>query len=131
MTENQKSFITWVLVLLMTVATVSVLVFTVPDLSGVKRIVYRANTNSPVSRTVLKTEKSKTEAIVNVYPLDVNTATKEQLMAVPGIGETYADRIINYREEYGDFDSLDELLTVQGIGEKRLESFSEYLAVME
>ena len=131
MTENQKSFITWVLVLLMTVATVSVLVFTVPDLSGVKRIVYRANTNSPVSRTVVKTEKSKTEAIVNVYPLDINTATKEQLMAVPGIGETYADRIINYREEYGDFDSLDELLNVQGIGEKRLESFSEYLAVME
>lgn len=131
MSENQKSFITWVLVLLMTVATVSVLVFTVPDLSGVKRIVYRTNTNSPVSRTVVKAEKSKTEAIVNVYPLDVNTATKEQLMAVPGIGETYADRIINYREEYGDFDSLDELLNVQGIGEKRLESFSEYLAVME
>ncbi len=131
MTENQKSLITWGLVLLMTVITVSTLVFTVPDLSGVERIVYRPKTGASTTATVAKTEKPKTEAMINTYPLDINTATKEQLMAVPGIGENYADRIMAYREEYGDFESLDELLNIQGIGEKRLETFSEYLAVME
>ena len=53
--------------------------------------------------------------------LDINAATKAQLMALPGIGEVLADRIISYREEAGRFNSVEDLLNVPGIGDKKLE----------
>jgi competence ComEA-like helix-hairpin-helix protein len=50
-------------------------------------------------------------------------------MRVPGIGEVYADRIIAYREQYGNFETLNELTNIKGIGEKRLEKWSTYLII--
>jgi competence ComEA-like helix-hairpin-helix protein len=53
--------------------------------------------------------------------LNINTARKEQLMTLPGVGETTAERILEYRREHGPFTSLDDLLNVKGIGKKKLE----------
>ena len=54
--------------------------------------------------------------------LDINRATAQQMVQLlPGIGETLAGRIVEYRELNGDFDTVDELLEVDGIGEKLLE----------
>ena len=47
--------------------------------------------------------------------LDINRATKEQLMTLPGIGESKANAIISYREKTGGFKSLDDLLKIEGI----------------
>lgn len=54
------------------------------------------------------------------YRLDINQATKAQFMELPGIGETLAERIIAYRTQNGNFSSTDELMYVDGIGEKKL-----------
>lgn len=62
-----------------------------------------------------------------VEPVDVNTATADQLEAVPGLGPALAQRIVEFREKNGPFGSVDELLKVRGIGEKTLERFREYL----
>ncbi len=65
---------------------------------------------------------SEAAAPTEAGPININTATLEQLMTLPGIGETYARRIIAYREKHGAFRSIGELMNVDGIGEKRLEA---------
>ena len=50
-------------------------------------------------------------------------------MQVPGIGETYAKRIIEFREEITAFTSYEELLLIKGIGEKRLKKWLPYLTL--
>lgn len=54
--------------------------------------------------------------------ININTATSEQLQTLPSIGPVIAGRIIAYRETYGVFGSVTELLNVSGIGEKTLET---------
>ncbi len=62
-------------------------------------------------------------------PIDVNAATHEELQKVPGIGPAMAQRIVDWREQHGNFDRLDDLLDVRGIGVKTLEKLRPFLTV--
>jgi competence protein ComEA len=62
-------------------------------------------------------------------PLDLNTATAEQLEALPGVGPATAEAILAYRQEKGRFRSVDELLEVRGIGEAKLGALRSKVTV--
>lgn len=68
---------------------------------------------------------AETQPAVYSGPVNINTATLEELMTLPGIGETYAGRIIAYREQNGPFKTVGDLIHVSGIGTKRLEAIWE------
>ena len=62
-------------------------------------------------------------------PLDLNTATREQLDALPRIGPALADRIVAWREQNGRFTSVDDLGSVPGIGDKMLANLRDLVRV--
>ena len=62
-------------------------------------------------------------------PININTANSDELQQVPGIGPVTADKILQMRKSYGAFKSVDDLLSIRGIGKKRLEKMRKYLTV--
>ena len=62
-------------------------------------------------------------------PININTANSEELQQVPGIGPATAEKILQMRKSYGAFKSVDDLLSIRGIGKKRLEKMRKYLTV--
>lgn len=75
----------------------------------------------------MMTTPNITEAIV--FPIDINQADKQLLMALPGVGDILAERILSYREENGPFSNLEDLMLVDGIGKKRLAQILDLITV--
>jgi len=61
--------------------------------------------------------------------ISLNNASKEQLMTLPGIGESKANNIISYRNEIGSFKSIEELKNVKGIGDSIFEKIKANITV--
>jgi competence protein ComEA len=68
-------------------------------------------------------------AQVAVAAVNLNTATKEELIAVTGIGPARAQAILDYRAQHGAFKSVDELKDVKGIGARRFETLKTEFTV--
>ena len=62
--------------------------------------------------------------------VNLNTATKDELVALPGIGPAKAQAILDYRSKNGAFKSIEELKDVKGIGAKRYEKIKSELTVV-
>lgn len=69
------------------------------------------------------------EATKRNFPLNINTATAEQLQQLPGIGPALAQRIIAYREQHGPFRSVEQLIEVQGISSRMVAEWEGLITV--
>ena len=79
---------------------------------------------APKSGTQVITKKSITTLLVHL-----NSAPLSQLEQLPGIGSSYAERIIAYRSSHGGFKNIEELRSVKGIGEARLKKIRPHIAL--
>ena len=59
--------------------------------------------------------------------ININTATESELQSIPGVGEVKAKSIIIYREKNGGFKKIEEIKSVDGIGEKTFEKIKEFI----
>ena len=63
--------------------------------------------------------------------ININSASADELDSLPGIGPTKAQAIIDYRDQNGPFQSVDDLLNVSGIGPKTLETIRDQITVFD
>ncbi len=61
--------------------------------------------------------------------VNINTATKEELMTLPGVGESTAIKIIDYRKSNGKFQKIEDIKNVPGIGDSKFQNMKEKLSV--
>ena len=80
---------------------------------------------------ISQVEKKAASAAEGSSRVCLNTATREELLALPGVGEKTAERILAYRDTYGKFVTTQQLLDVEGIGEGLLEQLRPYVYVEE
>lgn len=86
-----------------------------------KEYITKENGNNIIQGDIPNKEEEK---MVNI-----NTATQEELMQLQGIGEATAKKIIDYRQENGKFNSIEDLKNVSGIGEAKFNSISDKIIV--
>ena len=90
----------------------------------------RENTNDSVSKdTNLDIYNNGSNTRKKNNKVNINTATKEELDTLPGIGESTANKIISYREEKGDFKSIEEIKEVSGIGDSKYEQIKNLIEI--
>lgn len=87
--------------------------------------VYENKEYSSSSKTALTTEES-TEID---FPLDLNTATAEELAAIDGISGEDAYAIVKYREKIGKYTEINEIMNIKGIGKTKYNKLLPYVVV--
>jgi comEA protein len=103
--------------------------YAVPDSVFLERSARSGMTPAHANQESLQVRRTRPSKKSPAHPVNINTATKQELMLLPGIGEAYAERIIIYREDNGPFTSIDELEKVKGIGKKKLELVRPHVTI--
>ncbi len=91
----------------------------------------RKENNSAQIQNILNPSKTETPSKIEKTDekININTASKEELEKLPGIGPVKAQRIIDYRTKHGNFTDIDQLTNVEGIGEKTLQKMRDSITL--
>ena len=82
---------------------------------------------APTAAATAAAETVPTETVR--FPVNINTADADTLTALPGIGRVLAERIVAYRRQNGPFRAVEEIMKVEGIGEKKAEAILDLITV--
>lgn len=85
-------------------------------------------TNSAKSATAASKSSDKSATAVS-YPINLNTATVEELVSIDGLGESRASAIIEYRDYLGGYTSVEQIKEISGIGDATYAKLAPYLTV--
>lgn len=72
---------------------------------------------------------SKKELKLREKSINLNSAGIDELVSLPGIGESTAEKIIEYRNKKGKFKKIQDIMKVKGIGQKKFDNIKEYLVI--
>jgi len=78
------------------------------------------------SEVIIKPSKEK---VLEKNSIDINKATVEELERLPGIGKKTALKIIEYRERYGGFKKIEDVMRVERIGQKTFDKIKDYIKI--
>ena len=120
MKAESREMLLWAAAVVLGIAVGLFAMLSAPDFAPVKVTPGSETTSASVSASSLDETASSSPPARFIR---LNSASREELMTLEGIGETLADRILAYREAHGGFDSLEELMEVDGIGEKRFAAW--------
>ncbi len=82
-----------------------------------------------IGENMISTEQGTNNENPENYLTNINLATTIELDSLPGIGETFAKRIVEYREQNGDFQTIEDIMKVKGIGENLFEDIKDLITV--
>lgn len=99
------------------------------ELEDGRQVLVPARTPAPSAAAAPGTDAAPGTATTPAAPLNLNTATSEQLQELDGVGPGIAAKILAYREEHGGFGTVRDLGEVPGIGEKRLAALEPQVTV--
>lgn len=110
-------------------ATTLASITTKPNLAPIKPIKPAPIKSKASKAASVKTPKLTKEAALSNQKINLNTASLNDLMLLPGIGPTMAQKILDLRQQNGPFSSVDDLDNVPGIGPKKLEKLRPFATV--
>lgn len=84
---------------------------------------------SPQRNTIFSADMDPETTESADFPIDINSADKDTLASLPGIGEVLAQRVVDYRRIHGDFSSVEQLTYVEGIGEGKMEAILDLITI--
>ena len=97
---------------------------TVHDLKESKFTIIRSSEAYAPSETQTRAQNTSEDGKINI-----NTAPEKLLKTLDGIGDKMAERIIEYREENGEFETIEDIMKVSGIGQETFEKMKDYITV--
>ncbi len=82
-----------------------------------------------INRFVVRSNIRVVERKKEIIFININTANKNKLSKIPGIGESTAEKIIFYRTENGEFEKIEDIMNIKGIKEKKFNKIKEYIYI--
>ena len=88
-----------------------------------------ADSSFAVFQQRIASDTAEGTTVVRGQPLNINTASIADLLSLPGIGRTLAERIVQHREKAGRFTAINDLQLVKGISRKKFEKLKPHVSV--
>ncbi len=127
MTRNRSGALIILAIILLSIPLVRSFGFrSVADASRNRAIPENPQVQTPL---LAETPAEKAGGILPGFPIDINTATEEDLALLPGIGPKTAARILEKRKELGGFTSVDQLTEVKWVGKVKLEKIRNLVTI--